>query len=135
MTRLRPVHAAILGLAALLTSSCTGATCVSAICGCWEPFTVEMEITVVDEDQNPREGIAAICLNEGDAIAFSDADGVIAKDYDTRVSPGCGPERCNTITLTDPSGACEGTRSTIAVLNFTTVVLTCAVGDDDDSGR
>ncbi len=135
MTRVHPLYAGLVGLAALLSSSCTGATCVSAICGCWEPFTVELEITVVDEQENPREGIAAICLNEGEAIAVSDEAGVIAQTYDTRVSPGCGPERCNTITLTDPSGACEGTQSTIAMLNFTTVELRCAVGDDDDSGR
>ncbi len=135
MKRIHPLHAALLGLGALLASSCTGANCVSAICGCWEPYTVNLEITVVDEDAEPREGIAAICLNEGEAIAFSDENGVIAKDYETRVSPGCGPERCNTITLTDPSGACEGTQSTIAIMNFTTVELRCAVGDDDDSGR
>lgn len=132
MTRLGPLHAALIGLAALASSSCTGASCASAICGCWEPFTVEMEITVVDQDATPREGIEATCLNEGEPIAVSDAAGVIAKDYETRVSPGCGPERCNTIILSDPTGLCDGTRSTIGALNFTTVELTCAAGDDDD---
>lgn len=127
---------AALAALALFQTSCTGATCASAICGCWEPFTVDLEITVVDQDGDPVEGIDAICLNESSAVATSDAAGLIARSFDTRVSPSCGPERCNNVTLTDPQGRCEGTQSTLAALNFSTVTLECtAVGDDDDSAR
>mgnify|MGYP007046913042 CR=1 FL=1 len=130
-----PLRVAFLGLTALLASSCTGPSCSSAICGCWEPFRVDLEITVVDQDGDPLQDIEAICLNEGEPIAVSGVDGVIAHSFDTRVSPGCGPERCRTITLSDPAGLCDGTQSTIAVLNFTTVELTCEAPGDDDSAR
>ena len=130
---MRAFVGAIVGVLGLLGASCTGPSCSSAICGCWEPFTVDMEITVVDQAGTPVEGIDAICLNEGEAIATSDGAGLIARSFDTRVSPGCGPERCNNVTLNDPLGRCEGVQSTLVALNFSTVSLPCvAIGDDDD---
>ena len=88
------------------------------------------------QDGEPIEGMSAVCVNEGSAVATSDADGLLAASFDSRVSEACGPERCNSLTITDPTGACEGTSSSLVALNYTTVSLTCgSVGDDDDSAR
>jgi len=132
----RALLAALPLAAAWLLASCTGPTCASAICGCWEQETAQVNFTVVDIDGDPIEGIDMICINESVALATSDAAGLIATSFETRVSPGCGPERCNRLTLSDPTGACDGTDSTLQVLNGSTVTLDCdVVGDDDDSAR
>ena len=119
---------------ALSGAGCTGDDCGRPICGCWVDDTVDLQITVVDQAGTPLEGIDLVCVNEDTPVASSDAEGVAGTIFETRVSPGCGPERCNSITLIDPTGRCEGTSSTLAVLNDTTVPLVCAEGDDDDSG-
>ena len=120
---------------ALSGAGCAGDDCGRPICGCWIDDTVDLQVTVVDQAGDPLEGIDLICVNEDTPIASSNIEGVAGTIFDTRVSPGCGPERCNSITLSDPTGRCEGTSSSLAVLNDTTVLLVCAEGDDDDSGN
>ena len=120
---------------ALSGAGCTGDDCGRPICGCWIDDTVDLQITVIDQAGAPLEGIDLICVNEDTPVASSDVEGVAGTIFETRVSPSCGPERCNSLTLSDPTGRCEGASSSLAVLNDTTVTLVCAEGDDDDSGN
>ncbi len=120
---------------ALWSAGCAGDDCGRPICGCWTDETLDLQITVVDQDGIPLEGIDLICVNEDTPVASSDVEGVAGALFETRVSPGCGPERCHSLTLSDPTGRCEGTSSSLAMLNDTTVSLVCAEGDDDDSGN
>ncbi|MCO4770181.1 MAG: hypothetical protein KDA24_09145 [Deltaproteobacteria bacterium] len=119
--------------AAAMLAGCNATNCAQSICGCWEDFTVSLEMTVVDQFGDGVDGVRAICVNEDAPVATTNGDGELMQTFDTRVSPGCGTERCNTLTLLDPEGRCEGTQSTLAALNFSTVTLTCTeLGDDDD---
>ena len=120
---------------ALWIAGCTDDDCGRPICGCWTDETLDLQIRVTDQDGNPLEGIDLICVNEDIPVASSDFEGLAGTMIETRISPGCGPERCNSITLSDPTGRCEGTATSLAVLNDTTVTLFCAEGDDDDSGN
>jgi hypothetical protein len=132
----RRLAAGALLLGAALSSSCTGDTCGRPICGCWEDVSVTLEITVVDQLGDPIPGIDALCVNEDTPVATSGDDGVISTRFETRVSEACGTERCNSVTLSDPTGACSGTESSLLALNRSTVALTCgSPGDDDDSAR
>ncbi len=126
---------AALVLGATLLAGCPNAECGRPICGCWEAVSVTLDLTLVDGAGEPVPDISVICTNEDSAIATSNAEGVVAHTFDTRVSDGCGPERCNTLTLVDPSGRCTGVESTLLALNGTTIPLSCGgAADDDDSG-
>ena len=113
-------------LATLALAGCTDRQCQSAICGCWEPAEVALDIEVLDELGRPVPGASAFCVNEDDAVAVAGDDGLLAATLETRVSPGCGVERCSSLTILDPSGRCEGVESTLSVLNESTVTLACA---------
>jgi|GEM_PF-4658920 len=127
------------GAGLLLASAlggCTGDDCGRPICGCWEDVSVALDVTVLSDLGEPVQGITAICVNEDAAVATSDADGLLSARFDTRLSQACGTERCNSLTLTDPTGRCEGTQSSLIALNRTTVTVDCDPdGDDDDSAR
>ena len=125
------VRRALSLLALLSLTGCDGPDCGRPICGCWEDATVSLDITVVDQDSDPLEGIELVCVNEQAAFATSGVDGLITGTLETRVSDGCGLERCSSVTLLGPIGDCSGTQSTLLILNETTVTLTCGAGDDD----
>lgn len=129
-------RAALTALAALSLTGCGDVECGRPVCGCWEPTTVELSLTLVDGAGDPVPDINVICVNEDAPVATSDADGVVSHTFDTRVSDACGVERCNSLTLVDPAGACSGAESTLLALNGTTIVLSCGgAPDDDDSAR
>ena len=69
--------------------------------------------------------------SEQAAFATSGVDGLITGTLETRVSEGCGLERCSNVTLVDPVGDCAGTQSTLLVLNQTTVSLSCGTATDE----
>ena len=113
---------------------CNDETCAQSLCGCWEDVVVRLELRVVDQDGDPVEAMDVICINEDRALASTNTDGVVSTMLDTRLSASCGTERCNSLTLRDPTGRCLGTQSTLMALNDSVVTVDCgAAGDDDDS--
>jgi hypothetical protein len=106
-------------------SSTTGDPgCGMSFCGCWEDTTIQFAAKVLNgQTMDPVAGIEVYCGEETDPVGVSDAMGNVSFSVETKVSPGCGLERCNQLRFHDPVGSLADTTGSYNELNGKDVIM------------
>jgi hypothetical protein len=106
------------------SSSSGDPNCGMSFCGCWEDTTIAFSAKVLDgQTMAPVAGVEVYCVPEMESVAVSDAMGNVSFTVETKVSPGCGLERCNNLRFHDPVGPLADTTGSYYELNGKDVVM------------